>query len=207
MKGVYSMKRFFATLLALVMCLSLAPAALATGEETSDDFIAEGQLLEFDENGEAILEFSMPNDDAGITPYGGGVETWSGTKKVWHTVGSFNMEGNNLTPVKTINASNCGVGIKVTYSCSKPIEMIVQVRKAYKTDWVSLGHNDTISTSGTFATGECHTVSYGTKVQVFFKIYDADGNYDDNLRCYVSYKYMLVPSDISTEEFDRLMAS
>ena len=113
-------KRIFSILLASIMCLSLSVTALAA---ESEEYVLPTEYgncgsIVLNDNGEGVVEIPMSsNTIPSIIPLGGGTETWSTTgKKV--LVGSFSMEGNNLTPVKTIGVNGYNIGIYTDFSAS-----------------------------------------------------------------------------------------
>ena len=84
-------KRFLAFALAMCMCLSMATVASAT-EVENNPLTAETEV------------WKMTTVDAEeAVPYGG-AETRA-KKTSFYNVGSFTMEGNNLTPVKTMGVA------------------------------------------------------------------------------------------------------
>ena len=190
------MKRFFATLLALVMCLSMVPTAFAITEDTA---VAEN-INVADEDGWVLLELPSSNEDGSVAvPYGGGTETWKWTGFMSENyVGSFTMEGNNLTPVKTLDPSlDGGLNLEIiaNYTCSTKVRLTVQIRKAYTSTVLAednSGYN--YSTSGG-ANPVALNLKPGDKVQIYFRIVKDNGVYDDNLKCNISYSYSLRYND------------
>ena len=202
-KGDYKMfKRFLATAMVVVMCLAMSSVAFAsenisaTNDITnmlySDEWttIKDAELV-VDENGYARLEVPTTALETGIVPYGG-AETWSSGSIT--RVGTFTMEGNNLTPVKTIGTSNYSyLGIRVdSFSCSKSVRLNLQIRRAYTTNVLGYA-NSNLGTSDSNIVAFA-PVKNGDKVQIYFRITDANGNYDDNLRCTITYSYRLMNS-------------
>lgn len=194
-------KRFVSMALLVIMCLTLSSIAFAadytssTAEDANtfvdncDWVTVEDAELSMLGNGWAMLEVPANAVGTEITPFSGS-ETWSSTTAT--RVGTFTMEGNNLTPVKTIKSSMRNLMIHVdSYSCSKPVILSVQIRKAYTNTVLGKGSNYSASTSGKsiFATAP---ISNGSQVQIFFRITDANGRYDDNLKCTITYSYRLV---------------
>lgn len=117
-----------------------------------------------------------------------GSEVWN---KMNAYVGKFTMEGNNLTPVKTVGLEKDSLNIVIdSFKCSKPVYLTVQIRKAYSSQvyaQATLGP----STSG----GNRYFGTYipkGTQIQISFRVTDVNGNYDDNLECTIEYSYMYI---------------
>lgn len=189
-------KRFTCMFLSAVMCLAMSAVAFAAEPTDANTFVdnegwtkVEDAELTMLGDGWAMLEAPAEVAETGIMPMGG-TETWSATDPTY--VGSFTMEGNNLTPVKTIKSDKKNLCIIVdSYSCSKPVRLSVQIRKAYTSTVLGSSPNSTVATSGKYIVAVA-PVSNGSKVQIFFRITDANGNYDDNLACKISYSYRLV---------------
>lgn len=183
-------KRFLSILLSMAMCLSLSATAFATESEDYVTFRERGGVVTLNEKGEGMVEIPVSSlDDTNITPFGGGNETWSTTgKKV--KVGSFTMEGNNLTPVKTIGVSGYNLGIYTDFSANKSVKVTTEICKAYSSTVLAKGASSTAK-SGSYSTGLAY-VNKGDKIQIFFRVTDANGKYDDNLPCKITYYYQYV---------------
>lgn len=87
-------KRVIVSLLTLAMCLGMSSTAFAM--ESDKDTTKE-------KFGIMVSDDTLATENAEIIPFGG-VETWNKTSS-FKNVGSFTMEGNNLTPVKTMGGS------------------------------------------------------------------------------------------------------
>lgn len=186
------MKRFLAALLGCVMCFSLSVPAFAAETEKPDSFVEKGGVVTLDSNGEAVVEVPAEAlNGADITPFAGGTETWSKTGgKV--KVGTFTMTGNNLTPVKTVGVSGYNLGIVTNFSSSKKVILTVSIRKAYTSTVLGGGiGKSTATTKGSVSTGLA-SVKKGDKVQIYFRVTDANGKYDTNLPCTITYYYQYV---------------
>lgn len=115
----------------------------------------------------------------------GGVETWS---KKSATVGTFTMEGNNLTPVKTMGRDGELV-INVKFESNPSAILLVQIVNAdtqkVRASWTTPAcymHDGLVSPDGLH-------VKKGQRIQVFFKVLDKNGNYDDNRKLKLTYGY------------------
>lgn len=188
------MKRFLATFLAMVMCFSFAPMAFATDISTAS---AETDTLTDDE-GWVALDTVFTVEDNQLIPMAGGTETWAYTGWKSVPVGSFTMEGNNLTPVKTLDptaSSSVPLNLEVsaTYSCSTSVRLTLQIRKAYSSKVLAEDVSYLGTSGGAVAVAE--GLSAGDKVQIFFRIVKGNGSYDDNLKCNISYNYGLCYND------------
>lgn len=167
-------KRFFALLLALLMCVVMSSHAFAASADTPM----------------AAVISSSENDE--IMPLATG--TW-GQSSSWKEVGTFTMEGNNMTPVKTMGIKG-NLYLRVTarvVGSNKHINLRVQIVEAYseatkKTWWMNDFYAISSSLSG------CYSVNNGQQIQVYFRAYDADtGNYVDSRQVEITYYYKLVP--------------
>ena len=116
-------------------------------------------------------------------------QSWAASE--WTEVGTFTMEGNNLTPVKRIDSGDYDyVIVKVDrFSCEKPVQMSVEVVQAY-TDRVLAREVSPLSTEGSDIEVIC-PVKTGDLFQIFFRITDEFGVYDDNLECNLTFSYKL----------------
>ncbi len=181
------MKRCLAIVLAIAMCFGTSTTALAAEANVKDN----GKKTTVERNDWKIAEIPteiMENES--ITR--GGTETWTSNQIT--TVGTFTMEGRNTTPVKTIGRNDCSyLGIRVdSFECSTPVKLTVQIKRAYTGEILS-SRTSSATTSGRNLITFCN-VSYGDKVQIFFKITDANGNYLDTTRCTIKYSYRLTNS-------------
>lgn len=184
-------KRFFSALLAAIMCLSLSATAFAAEPDEGLAFFEQGGVVTLNEKGEGTVEIPVSSvDDSSIVPLGGGTETWS-TVGGRVSVGSFTMEGNNLTPVKTIGVSGYNIGIYTQFSASQSVKVTTEIRKAYSSTVLSNGGSSSAAKSGNYLTGLAY-VNKGDKIQIFFMVTDANGRYNDNLPCKITYSYQYV---------------
>lgn len=112
-----------------------------------------------------------------IVPFAG-TEVWNQTEAY---VGMISMDGNNLTPVKTIgrNADQLMIYSEGQRVVSNPnCKMEIQVRKAYT--------NTVLASSGKQQCGPTRPIyvkfhiEKGTQIQVYFRLYDLNGNYQDS---------------------------
>ncbi len=162
-------KRFLASLLSLCMVFSLASVAYAG--EVSADSVADKVLV-------------MSGDD-GILPLAG-EELWDGVGTVH--VGSFTMNGRNLTPVKTTGYSGRMAIItdfRSTVS-NTPVILKVEIRDAASQR--VLGS----SITSALQSGQVTTyadVNWHQEIQIFFQVYDKNGNYSSSRPCWISYYY------------------
>lgn len=158
-------KRLFAVILAVCMCLSTSTVAFAA---------------EVDLN---VKNSSATNE---VVPYGG-EEIWNGLGIVH--VGSFTMEGNNLTPVKTTGyAGPLAISTKFRSTRNNtPVYMRVEIR-----DWATqriLGYKMTSEAVQSGNLTVQANVNWHQKIQIFFKVFDRNGNYISTLPCWVDYSY------------------
>lgn len=184
-------KRFFSILLALVMCFSLSATAFAAESENTTLTHEQSGTVALNSNGEGMIEIPTSSlNDFGIVPFSGGEETWStvGSKV---TVGSFPMEGNNLTPVKTVGVSGYNLGITTKFSANQAVKVTTEIRRAYTSNVMASGSSGSAARSGQYDTGLAY-VNKGDKLQIFFRVTDANGRYDDNLPCSITYSYQYV---------------
>ena len=185
-------KRFFSVILAMVMCCSFSATAFAAVPEKEHpvSFQEQGEVVTLDSNGEAMIEVPaklLAGSDS--IPFGGGTETWSTTGKTV-TVGTFTMTGNNLTPVKTIGVSGYNIGITTKFSANKSVRVTTEIQKAYSSTVLADGVSS-VSRSGSYSTGLAY-VNKGDKIQIYFRVTDTNGKYDDNLPCTITYSYTYV---------------
>lgn len=117
-----------------------------------------------------------------------GTETWN---KSYAIVGSFTLEGNNLTPVKTTGRSG-ELHITMYYkvpNLAKKVKILVQIRDANTQvtliEWKTSA--TTLMESWESSTGL--NVYSGEKIQVYFKVLDENGNYLPNQKVQVEYGY------------------
>lgn len=185
------MKRFFATLLTLAMCLSMTtPTTLMAGASEIPPTTVDNAEFTADEDGWTLLEVPTTADGSGIVPYGG-VETWDYTGYTQRHVGDFTMEGYNLTPVKTIaqnDSMNRYLTIYTNFTCSSSSILTVQIRD-YPSGTV-LAQNKSGATTNGSVTVQASGVS-GRRVQIYFRVTDANGNYSGSRSCNISYGYTL----------------
>lgn len=168
------MKRFLAILSAICLCLSMSTIAFAT-EKVTD--VTESKSAEVWE----------------VMPFGG-VETWV-KKTSFYNVGSFTMEGNNLTPVKTMGTAGT-LSLRLDdihpVGSTSNINLRVQIRnastQAVLKEWVI---KDFWGLANYELSGGL-TVKSGQKIQISFRAYDAaSGNHVASKQVYVSYSYRL----------------
>ena len=181
MKGDFTMrKRLLATLMSMIMCLSMSSVAFAA--ETTDTTINNDECQ--------ILETSVINEDSQVIPRAG-TETWNYTGYIGRYAGGFSMEGRNLTPVKTIAVNNLNqyLVISTDFSCSVPSILTVQIRE-YPSGRVLAQNSSGVTTSGTVNVGAGPNMS-GKQVQIFTMISDSNGNYVDSRVCNIDYWYTL----------------
>lgn len=164
-------KRILAFLMAMCLCFGMSTVAFAA--ENSTETTGVSTLAE-----------------------GSGTSTWNGAE--YKYVGSFTMEGNNLTPVKTMGKA----GKLTIHTCfgiinGKTGYVVVQIKDAstgkvlaehnrYKKGFPASNtqadkHGDTVST----------TVKKGQKIQIHFKVLDKNGKYQDGWNCGIRYYYSL----------------
>lgn len=164
-------KRILAIIMAMCLCLGMSTVAFAA------------------EDNKGATEISTLAE-------GSGTSTWNGAD--YQYVGSFTMEGNNLTPVKTMGkAGKLTIHTCFGISNGKNGYVVVQIRDAssgkvlaelnrYKkglpaSNYQADKHGDTVST----------TVKKGQKVQIYFKVLDQNGKYQDGWNCGIRYYYSL----------------
>lgn len=169
------MKRLFSMLIAVVMCFGVSSVAFAT-EIPNNDSIA----------------ITTAKENEGIVPFA--AETWGKTSS-FRKVGTFTMEGNNLTPVKTMGSSGT-LSIKLddahVVGNLSSINLKVQI-KDHSTQRVL--KEWTITRFSGIANYELSgglAVRSGQRIQVHFTAYDAaTGNYNDNRQVNITYSYRL----------------
>ena len=181
-------KRFFAILLALIVCFSMSSTVFAIADTPT---ITETSGFNTEDDGWVL--FDIPTITVGndtVLPCSG-TETWYGTGYSIKNVGEFTMEGSNLTPVKTIGTtiSNSCLGIYADFESSELVTLTIQIRKAY-TNTVLAEKKSGLTKSGSVVV-KLLNVKKDDKVQIYFKVTDANGNYRDSLKCKVSYGYSL----------------
>ncbi len=184
-------KRILAIAMAMLLCVFSPIMAYASETELSNK---EGgivtQEIEVNSDGWAMVEMPASNTESDIVPFGGGTETWN---KDSATVGTFTMTGNNLTPVKTVGKSYEFLMVGADYSASKPVILTVQIRKAYTSTVLGQGKSSAASS------GKNVTASYrctkGDKIQIYFRVTDKNGKYNDNLACKITYRYQYAGRD------------
>ncbi len=177
-------KRLISSLLALVMCLVLSSTAFAAegNKDTTKGNVATD-----------VKEETLSAENANIVPFSG-AETWGKTSS-FKNVGTFTMEGNNLTPVKTMGA-NGNLSLKLdnanVVGSLDSINLRIEVR-SHATQKVlkSWTFYDFWGISNTQLSGSVK-VNKGDQIQIYFRVYDADtGNYNDNRQVNISYSYKL----------------
>ena len=98
------------------------------------------------------------------------------------------MEGNNLTPVK--NMGRTGQLYLVIeyedYKLDEDVNVTVQIKNA-STGKVLAQHNSLTQKEGSFTVRL--NVTKGQKIQVFFRVTDKNGNYNDSRKCAIKYWY------------------
>lgn len=177
-------KRITVILMAVCFCMTMFSVAFAAEDIST---VTETADVELNSDGWSVLEVPVSPSIDGLMPLGG-TETWKATS--FTRVGTFTMEGNNLTPVKTIGADRDYLILRIdSFSCSKKVKLTVNIEEAY-TEKVLGSRTSSLTTSG----GEMYVlanVAKGDKVQIYFRIVDANGKYDDNLKCTITYSYCL----------------
>lgn len=179
------MKRIISLLLVTVMCFGTATVALAA--ETPE-------TKQQGNNNAIVVEESLVSDttaNSEIVPFA--AETWGKTSS-FKRVGTFTMEGNNLTPVKTIGATG-SLSLKLddaqVVGELKNIHLIVQIKdhntqKVLK-EWsiYDFWHIQNHVSSSL-------NVKKGQKIQIHFKAFNVKtGLYDDNQMVKITYSYRL----------------
>lgn len=160
-------KRLFAVILTLCMCLVNVTTAFATEESL--------------ENSEKST--FVTNE---VIPYSG-EEIWDGSGTVH--VGSFTMEGNNLTPVKIAGYSG-PLAIITNFRSTRsntPVYLRVEIR-----DWATqrvLGYKMTSTAMQSGNLTVQANVDWHQKIQIFFKVFDRNGNYISTMPCWIDYSY------------------
>lgn len=171
----------------LCMCTGVSSIAFAAEDTPGETITSEVQV---GSDGWGVLEVPATTMDNTYETRGG-AETWKATTLT--KVGTFTMTGNNLTPVKTIGISRDYLLIRVdSFSASKPVKLTVQIREAY-TGKVLSKKTSSATSSGKNLMTTCG-VKKGDKVQIYFRVTDANGVYNDNLACKITYSYRLVNS-------------
>ncbi len=167
-------KRIFTSILILSLVLVMPSSAFAANENFSTTI----HTVEFS-NGDTIV--NVPN----FTPYSGS-ETWN---KDGAVVGTFTMSGNNVTPVKIIGKNYEGIAVNVDkFESSKPVILTVAIRKAYtKTVLGWEGKSKAAKSGSNISAG--YRCTKGDQIQIYFRVTDANGNYDPNLKCKITYSY------------------
>lgn len=136
-------------------------------------------------------EIAELNDssNAEIIPLSGN-EVWDKTEAY---VGSFAMDGNNLTPVKTIGRD---ANQLIVYSTNQRVVnnpnclLEIQIVEAYTLR--------VLASSGLQRCAPNHTVSVqahvnkGDQIQVYFRLYDVQGNYRDDYHASLGYSYKYI---------------
>ncbi len=121
-----------------------------------------------------------------------GEETWDYTGYIANFVGSFDMTGRNLTPVKTIvNRSDLNryLTIDADFTCNSASILTIQIVE-YPSGRVLASASSNATTSGrVFVTAGPDI--YGKQVQILFRVTDSNGNYDSSRPCHISYWYSL----------------
>lgn len=191
LKGAFIIiKRFIAILLVLVMCLSMSSMVFAAEIQPIITDTAESTI---DDDGWTLLDDSITTEGSGIV-LSGGVETWNYTGYVQQHVGDFTMYGYNLTPVKTIATSDLNryLTIYTDFTCNSASILTVQIRE-YSSGNVLAQSQSSATTSGsvTVQAGSYANPMSGKKVQIYFKVTDAYGNYSGSRQCNISYGYTL----------------
>lgn len=162
-------KRFLATLLTMCMCFSMSTVAFAkeTPEVSATD------------------EVLATSDSSEVSPQAG-TELWDGAGTVH--VGSFTMKGRNLTPIKTTGYSG-RMAIITDYNSTvsnTPVILKVEIRDA-ATQRVLGSSVTNAQQSGQITTYA--DVNWHQEIQIFFQVYDKNGNYSSTRPCWISYYY------------------
>lgn len=182
--------RILSILLATVMCVSTSSAVYATEETITANKKIVTQEIEVNSDGWAVAELPVSAIEDEISPFGGGTEVWD---QDGATVGTFTMTGNNLTPVKTIGKPYEILLVGADYTASKPVILTVQIRKAYTSTVLGSGKSSASSSGKNItASYRCHQ---GDKIQIYFRVTDKNGTYDDNLACKITYRYQYTGRD------------
>lgn len=160
-------KRLFVVILTLCMCLGSSTVAFAAEKSPENNDI----------------HISATNE---VVPYSG-EEIWNGSGTVH--VGSFTMEGNNLTPVKTTGYAG-QLAIITNFRSTRsntPVYLRVEIR-----DWATqrvLGYKMTNTATQSGSLTVQANVNWHQKIQIFFKVFDRNGNYSSTLPCWIDYSY------------------
>lgn len=165
-------KRLLALLLTLVMCVGIS----------SEAFAASGVPTEAN---------VLSTDGGEIMPLA--AETW-GKTSTWKEVGGFTMEGNNMTPVKTIGASG-KLSIRLTAWALGPkeeIDLRVRIVEAYSEELLKEWWLYDRSLVVEFELPGSLSVKKGDQIQVYFRAYDPNtGNYLGSEEVMITYWYKL----------------
>lgn len=172
------LKRFLVFSLAVCVCMSMSSVAFASNSALSPI----GSI----ENGYLPPDSPFVSAGNGVVPYGG-TETWTNGD----FVGSFTMYGNNLTPVKTIGKSG-DLTLTIYYDSQNDtsVYLTVQFLKA-NTNQVLSEWKMGPSKDKELGFAVCEGLTKGQKIQVYFRVTDKNGKYNDNQPCWISYSYTI----------------
>ena len=99
------------------------------------------------------------------------------------------MEGNNLTPVKITGYSG-PLAIITNFRSTRsntPVYLRVEIR-----DWATqrvLGYKMTSTAMQSGNLTVQANVDWHQKIQIFFKVFDRNGNYISTMPCWIDYSY------------------
>lgn len=179
-------KRLLCMFMAALMCVSTSAVAFAAEETPVMDDDVVTQEIEVNSEGWAVAEVPTSAIESRA-----GSEVWD---KDAATVGTFTMTGNNLTPVKTVGKPYEFLLVGADYTASKPVILTVQIRKAYtNTVLGNVGKSSAASSGKNITAG--YRCTKGDKIQVYFRVTDKNGKYDDNLACKITYRYQYAGRD------------
>ena len=154
-------KRFLSILLVVVLCFATSTVAFAE-------------------------EDTVENTYESVSIARAGTEVWDSRGR--GTGGTFTMTGNNLTPVKTVGLVADRLNIVIdSYSSNQPVYLTVQIRKAYSDVVLAQTTFGPSSSGGGSYFGTY--IPYGTKIQIYFVVTNASGEYISSLPCTITYSY------------------
>lgn len=177
------LKRFLSFFVAMAICLGMPCTAFAAEVSTND--VVDSNVTTANEDW-ATLE--VPDETGSVVaPLTiGGTETWIGSDRS----NEFTFYGNNLTPVKTIGQT----GKLYLYVCftnlGTPVKLRIQIRDADTQevmDYRTIGPTDYYENDTTMI----YPVEKGDRIQISFRVYDANGNYDDDRPLRIVYGYYI----------------